>query len=128
MPSPGQGTLILRGEVNIIMKLSLVVLTPGKMEGKTIPIAQKQFLIGREASCQLRPTSPTISNKHCAILLRDDQAFVRDLKSTNGTFLNEQKVEQEMELHDQDVLTVGPLMFGVRVETTVPVNMLTPIP
>jgi hypothetical protein len=49
------------------MKLSLVVLTPGKMEGKSIPITLSQFLIGRDPQCHLRPASALVSKRHCAL-------------------------------------------------------------
>ena len=39
------------------MKLSLVVLTAGKQEGKVLPIGLQQFLIGRDPQCHLRPAS-----------------------------------------------------------------------
>ena len=47
------------------MKLSLLVLTPGKMEGKSIPITIPQFVIGRDPQCNLRPASALISKRHC---------------------------------------------------------------
>jgi pSer/pThr/pTyr-binding forkhead associated (FHA) protein len=50
------------------------------------------------------------------VLIRDEQCFVRDLNSTNGTFVNDQQVSGEQELHDGDTLKVGPLDFGIRIE------------
>jgi predicted component of type VI protein secretion system len=111
------------------MKLSLVVMTPGKMEGKAIPITLPQFLIGRDPQCQLRPASPVISKRHCAVLVRGEQAFVRDFESTNGTFVNDQPVKGEIELHNADVLKVGPITFAVNLEAIpAPVNKPTPAP
>jgi pSer/pThr/pTyr-binding forkhead associated (FHA) protein len=110
------------------MKLSLVVLTPGKSEGRAIPIALSQFLIGRDPQCQLRPASPLISKRHCALLVRGGKVFVRDFDSTNGTFVNDQPVKGEVELHDQDQLKVGPLAFQVQLEASPSVSKPTPIP
>jgi pSer/pThr/pTyr-binding forkhead associated (FHA) protein len=117
------------------MKLSLEVLTPGKSQGQSIPIRLSQFLIGRDAQCQLRPASALISNRHCALLIKDNKVFVRDFDSTNGTFVNEEAVKGEREIRDQDLLKVGPLLFRVRVEATapqrsgtVPVSKPTPPP
>jgi len=101
------------------MKVSLVVLTAGKMEGKVLEIKVPQFLIGRDADCQLRPASPLISKRHCAIHQRDDQVFVEDFGSTNGTHVNEQPVTGEVELNDGDVLKVGPIQFAVRMDAAV---------
>lgn len=95
------------------MKLSLVVLS-GKPEGKEIPIRLTQFLIGRDADCHLRPASPLISKRHCAILVREDRAYIRDFGSTNGTLVNQEQIQGEAELHDGDNLKVGPLTFQVK--------------
>jgi predicted component of type VI protein secretion system len=110
------------------MKLSLVVLTPGKMQGQILEIKLPQFLVGRDPQCHLRPASALISKRHCALLQRDGKAFVRDFDSTNGTSLNDQPVKGEVELHHDDQLKIGPLLFGVRIEATAPVNRPTPPP
>jgi pSer/pThr/pTyr-binding forkhead associated (FHA) protein len=110
------------------MKVSLIVLTPGKMEGKPIPIKIPQFLIGRDPQCNLRPASALISKRHCALLVRGDQLFVRDFNSTNGTRVNDQVVQGEQELHNQDNLMVGPLLFRVVLEATPAVSKPTPMP
>jgi pSer/pThr/pTyr-binding forkhead associated (FHA) protein len=112
------------------MKLSLVVLTPGKTEGKVIPVTLSQFVIGRDPQCHLRPASAVISKRHCALLVRDGKVFLRDFDSTNGTFLNDSPVKGEVEVKNGDKLKVGPLLFGVRVEVTAPppVNRPTPTP
>jgi pSer/pThr/pTyr-binding forkhead associated (FHA) protein len=95
------------------MKLSLVVLNPGRMEGKAIPITLSQFVIGRDPQCHLRPTSPLVSKRHCAVLVKGSKVFIRDFESTNGTLVNDQRVEGECELHDHDHVRVGPLEFRV---------------
>ncbi len=110
------------------MKLSLVVLTPGKMEGKSIPITIAQFLIGRDPQCNLRPASALISKRHCALLTRGNRIFVRDFDSTNGTRVNDQPVKGEQELFDQDQLSVGPLLFRVVLEGSPAVSQPTPMP
>lgn len=110
------------------MKLHLVVMTPGKSEGKVIPITLSQFLIGRDPQCHLRPASALISKRHCALLTRGDRIFLRDFDSTNGTFLNDRQVKGEVELRHDDKLKVGPLLFTVQVEAGTPVNVPTPAP
>jgi pSer/pThr/pTyr-binding forkhead associated (FHA) protein len=109
------------------MKLSLLVLTSGKQEGKTLPITLAQFVIGRDPQCQLRPASPLISKRHCAFLQRDGKVFLRDFDSTNGTFLNGQKVVGEVELRQGDRVKVGPIELAVQLEGK-PADRLTPPP
>jgi pSer/pThr/pTyr-binding forkhead associated (FHA) protein len=110
------------------MKLRLVVLNPGRMEGRSIPITLTQFLIGRDPECQLRPTSPLISKRHCALLIKGDKVFVRDFESTNGTLVNDHPVKSECELRDQDRLKVGPLEFRLVMEEAAVASRPTPIP
>lgn len=110
------------------MKISLIVSVPGPVQGKTIPVTRWPFLIGRDGKCHLRPSSAVVSNRHCAIDVRGDQAFVVDLKSTNGTFLNGQRMAKEIEVHDGDRVQVGPLVFTVRIDRGVAINQPTPLP
>ncbi len=110
------------------MKLSLVVMTPGKTEGKVIPVTLSQFVIGRDPQCHLRPASAVISKRHCAVLVRDGKIYVRDFESTNGTFVNDVPVKGEVELRHDDRLKVGPLLFGVKVEAPASINQPTPTP
>jgi predicted component of type VI protein secretion system len=110
------------------MKLSLIVRTAGPGEGKKIPITLSQFLIGRDEQCHLRPKSAVISKRHCALLVRGGKVFVRDFGSTNGTFVNDEPVKGERELHHDDRLKLGPLLFGVAIETAAAVTKPTPVP
>ena len=110
------------------MKLSLVVQTPGKTEGKIIPITLSQFVIGRDPQCHLRPASAVISKRHCALLVRDGKVYVRNFESTNGTCVNDQPIKGEVLLNHDDKLKVGPLLFKVLIEASPSVNRPTPPP
>ena len=93
------------------MKVKLVV-AQGVHEGREIPIAGVQFVIGRDPQCQLRPSSPAISKKHCAITIKGTKVFVRDFGSTNGTFADGVAIQGEVEVHDKTLLKVGPLAWA----------------
>jgi len=109
------------------MKLSLVV-NQGQSQGKVIPITMSDFVIGRDPQCHLRPASPLISKRHCAVLARGGKAFVRDFDSTNGTFVNDQQVKGEVELHHDDRLKLGPLLFVIQLEAEQPADKPAPKP
>ncbi len=97
------------------MKISLVVLTAGKMMGKEIPLTAAEFRIGKDPSCQLKPASG-VSDKHCAFLVKQGRLFIQDLGSAEGTFVNEIKITAEVELKSKDKVKVGPLLFEVKIE------------
>lgn len=105
------------------MKLSLLVLTAGKQEGKKLEIKAFPFLVGRDAQCHLRPASPLISKKHCAFLLRDNRLFLQDFDSTNGSLVNGEPIKGEVELKDKDRVKIGPIEFQILMEVpaTIPV-------
>jgi predicted component of type VI protein secretion system len=97
------------------MRLSLVVMQ-GTGQGKEIPISKTEFTIGRDAGCNLRPASQHVSKRHCMLRVRGEQVFLEDFKSTNGTFVNDQPVQGEREVHDGDRVKVGPLDFVIKLE------------
>ncbi len=99
------------------MQVKLKVLT-GSHEGKEIGIASEKFLIGRSESCQLRPKSESVSRKHCIIVLRDNRVLVQDLKSRNGTYVNEKRLPSDKAkvLRAGDQLRIGKLMFEIVIE------------
>lgn len=97
------------------MKLSLMV-TEGVHAGQVIPVAGVSLLIGRGPQCQVRPSSPAVAERHCNLTLRGERAFVRDLDSRGGTFLNDRQLRGEIELRDGDFLRIGPLVFVIQLE------------
>ena len=99
------------------MKVRMVVVK-GRPEGMEIPLPMPQFLIGRDPQCNLRPSSESVSKLHCAIQQRKDGVFVRDLKSTNGTFVNNDRIHEEVKVKDGDLLKVGPLVLAIKIEVT----------
>lgn len=97
------------------MEVKLVVLD-GKAKGREIPLPSTQFIIGRATACHLRPHSTMVSKYHCALGRSGGQVLVRDLKSRNGTFVNDEQVTGTARLKDGDTLAVGPLRFRISVK------------
>ena len=93
-----------------------LVVVQGRPEGMEIPVLTPRFLVGRDPQCNLRPSSEVVSRMHCEIIERDDALFVRDLGSTNGTFVNGKQVEQEVQLQHGDQLQVGSLVFELQIQ------------
>jgi pSer/pThr/pTyr-binding forkhead associated (FHA) protein len=93
-----------------------------------IAITVPQFAIGRDPECNLRPASPIISKRHCALMIRGGEVVVHDFDSTNGTFVNSEQVKGDRMLQNEDRLTVGPLIFKVQLEASTAVDKPTPVP
>lgn len=86
----------------------------GKQDGKLIPLGTKKFLIGREHDCHLRPNSESVSRHHCVITIDDFALRVRDLGSSNGTYLNGTRIIGAQAANNGDRLTVGGLEFELQ--------------
>ncbi len=99
------------------MKVKLKVLG-GSHDGKEISIGSEKFLVGRSESCQLRPKSESVSRKHCILVLRDNRLLLQDLKSRNGTYVNDKRLppDKAKVLKPGDELRIGKLKFEVIIE------------
>ena len=99
------------------MQVVLKVLS-GSHEGREISVSGDKFLIGRSESCQLRPKSESVSRKHCIIVLKDNRVLIQDLKSRNGTYVNDKRLptDKAKVLVGGDQLRVGKLDFQVLIE------------
>jgi len=88
----------------------------GSHSGKELKIPTPKCLIGRADDCHLKPQSDAISRHHCVIVTTENEVVVRDLKSRNGTYVNDERVTEEAVLLHGDVLRVGPLQFELNIE------------
>ncbi|NQU22889.1 MAG: FHA domain-containing protein [Candidatus Nealsonbacteria bacterium] len=96
-----------------------LVLIGGKAAGREVPVAGPEFLIGRSEECHLRPQSSRVSRRHTMIVVQEGYVGVRDLGSSNGTYVNDEKIDDEKELKNGDQLKVGPLEFEVQLAVQV---------
>lgn len=96
------------------MSTMLVLVTP---EGKQteIPLRKPVQIIGRQTDCQIRIPSAAVSRHHCEVAVEKGIVSVRDLGSSNGTFVNKRKVAHT-DLAPGDLISVGGLVFVVRVD------------
>lgn len=84
----------------------LTVLEPADLAGSVFPLAD-ELTVGRAAGCQITLDDTYASQVHARIFSRDDQLFVEDLGSTNGTYLNRRKVSAPMVVSRGDQIQIG---------------------
>ena len=70
--------------------------------------------IGRAVECDIVITSKRVSREHARLVRDGRRVMLEDLNSTNGTFLNDERILEPMELRDSDVVSVGDVMFTFR--------------
>ena len=96
--------------------LKLVVLSPG-MTGRTHELKSDKTSIGRLEDNAFQVAEPSVSSHHCEVLLRGSEVVVRDLNSTNGTYVSGEKVT-ERTLKPGQILRLGQV--EMRLETDAP--------
>jgi pSer/pThr/pTyr-binding forkhead associated (FHA) protein len=85
----------------------------GRQSGTRRPLAGLLTVIGRAAGCDVRLNVDGINPQHCLLVATAAGLIVRDLNSDQGTLVNGERIVS-CALHDQDVLSVGPFQFQVR--------------
>lgn len=79
----------------------------GKYQGGEFPIsADKQILIGRSSDLDMVLVEDMVSRKHARIAMQADQIWIEDLGSTNGTFVNGEKIKRAR-LKEGDRVLIG---------------------
>jgi CheY-like chemotaxis protein len=83
-------------------------------------------VVGRHPECAARIDNPLISRRHCSFFLKDDQIWVEDLGSRNGTTLNGQWLASAKPVQESDRLELAGLPFQVRLPTSPQAPVLVP--
>jgi pSer/pThr/pTyr-binding forkhead associated (FHA) protein len=69
--------------------------------------------IGRHDDCVIRIRSSQVSRRHCELFEEEDKLILRDMGSSNGTFVNGKRVLGKQTLKPGDVLTIGGVTLRV---------------
>lgn len=82
--------------------------------GKTIKLDKPVLLIGRNPDCDvILKQSRKVSRTHCLIACVENTIVVRDLGSTNGVWLNSQRVERSARIKVGDELSVADVRYNL---------------
>ena len=68
-------------------------------------------ILGRAREATLPLPHPLVSRHHCELMEKNGQVFVRDLGSTNGTFVGSERVDSETVIEHGALLTIGTVTF-----------------
>jgi pSer/pThr/pTyr-binding forkhead associated (FHA) protein len=79
----------------------------GPTPGKVFPLEQQEILMGRDLANDISISDPEVSRRHARLLMQEDNVIIEDLGSTNGTFLNGQRIASPQQLRAGDVITLG---------------------
>lgn len=98
--------------------------------GEEHELSRETMLIGRHKDCDIVISKGYPSRKHARFQVREEQWFIEDLDSTNGTFVNNRRIQQPTRIRAGDVVKFGSeayyFLSSERTEQTIISGKFTP--
>lgn len=91
-------------------RFHLKVIEPASYRGQTFDLGD-EITVGRAPGCGVHVEDAYTSNLHARVYRRDGAVWVEDLGSTNGTWVNAERIEGPTRLGRGDLLQVGGTVF-----------------
>ena len=91
-----------------------LLVTGGPLSGTTLPLTEQQITIGRSNDATLVLNDDYASSRHARLFPQDGQWIVEDLGSTNGTYLDRQKVTQPTPVPTGVPIRIGKTVLELR--------------
>lgn len=115
-PDDGHDTLERRLDIVVTQGTptpggSFLLVVAGENAGKLFPLNKPELLIGRSPSADIRINEKAVSHHHARLTLEGGVCTLRDLDSTNGTFLNNELITGSVRLRGGDAVGVGSTTF-----------------
>jgi len=92
----------------------ILVVTSGALKGTSLDLVQQQITLGRANDATLVLNDDYASSRHARIFPQDGQWIVEDLGSTNGTYLDRQKVTRPMPVPLGVPIRIGKTVLELR--------------
>ena len=83
----------------------------GTNAGSIFEVGEAPLLIGRDDRAEIQVLDQGVSRRLAEIFRMGEMFFIRDLDSRNGTFVNEERINEEL-LRDGDEVRIGSTIFG----------------
>ncbi|HZJ07371.1 MAG TPA: FHA domain-containing protein [Nocardioidaceae bacterium] len=91
-----------------------VAILDGANAGEKVPLDEAPLLIGRGSDAAIRLDDDYVSTRHARIASSNDQWFVEDLGSTNGTYIGSQRLTQPTTLQLGSQVRIGKTTLELR--------------
>lgn len=107
---PGEDQTLYYGAMMAPGKAKLVLIRGEGLEGLSYHLNATEHIAGREQGAVLFPDDVYLSPEHATFFYRDNELFVRDEESQNGTFF---RIRKPVRLGDGAEIRVGDQMFQI---------------
>ena len=104
------------GEMSILQqptqrRNSCLVQYSGTQLGKRYPLDADSIIVGRSPHSDIWLDDPSVSRRHSSFSVQNESVTIDDLGSSNGTFINDRKIDTPTLLKDQDMIRLGTILF-----------------
>lgn len=88
------------------------------LEDQSSTYSAPEIIIGRSPACTYIIHNETVSSSHARLAYHHEQWWVEDLRSTNGTFLNDERISTPTVIMNGDELRCGQVNIHIQIEDT----------
>jgi len=101
------------------VKLKIEIID-GRLSGKTFQIDSFPVCIGSLSNSNLQILfDKYISRAHCTIYNDDNNLYLIDMKSTNGTYVNDHLIQSAVRIKNEDIVKIGNTNFKCLIDQNV---------
>jgi pSer/pThr/pTyr-binding forkhead associated (FHA) protein len=93
--------------------IAKLLVVEGSTTLREVTLRRPRTVAGRKKGCKLRIRSQLVSRIHCSFVREGDRLRIKDLGSSNGTFVNGIRITESL-LNAGDIVQIGPIKFAVQ--------------
>src|SRR6266446_2842266 len=86
--------------------MALISFLKGANQGSTVELVGDKIILGRNQDCTIVLNVPAVSREHAVIRRIQGKFYIEDMKSRNGTFVNNKEVTTRSLLKDSDKIKI----------------------
>src|SRR6185295_10098676 len=77
------------------------------LPGRSVALFEGEITLGRSRGCGIVLADPCISRVHALVAVRSSRVYLQDLRSSNGTFVDGERISGEQEITEGDRISIG---------------------
>lgn len=89
--------------------MAYLIITNGLDKGQHFVLSNGENIVGRDEEAQIHLSLNAVNRQHACVVVQCDSVLIQDLNSVNGTFVNGERLQQDLLLNDGDLIQIADL-------------------